>query len=149
MEEWDYLDEWHTDENINFVVAEKGTYTLSCGSQLTVGTIDNVMENFVPVHFGQAFTNIPVVHTQCQTHNGGHSVVTRIDNISAAAFEVKLKEQEAYGAHPNAETIGYFAISAGNCGKISADMTAEVHNHNWRNIEFTQNFENPIVFVNI
>jgi hypothetical protein len=34
MEEWDYLDEWHTTENINFVVAEKGSYTLACGAKL-------------------------------------------------------------------------------------------------------------------
>jgi hypothetical protein len=31
MEEWEAYDEWHTDENINFIVAEKGSYKLACG----------------------------------------------------------------------------------------------------------------------
>lgn len=65
MEEWDYLDEWHTTENINFVVAESGSYTLACGAKLEVGTVGNVMENFVTVHFDEYFQNKPVVHSQC------------------------------------------------------------------------------------
>jgi hypothetical protein len=31
MEEWEYLDEVHMHETINFIVAEKGTYKLACG----------------------------------------------------------------------------------------------------------------------
>jgi hypothetical protein len=65
MEEWEYLDEWHTEEEINFVVAEKGTYTLACGNMMQVGTVDGVMENFVNVIFAEEFPNMPVVHTQC------------------------------------------------------------------------------------
>jgi hypothetical protein len=31
LEEWEYLDEWHTTETMNFIVAEAGTYKLACG----------------------------------------------------------------------------------------------------------------------
>jgi hypothetical protein len=31
MEEWEYLDEVHMVEDINFIVAEAGTYKLACG----------------------------------------------------------------------------------------------------------------------
>jgi len=63
MEEWEYLDEWHTNENINFIVAERGSYTLSCGASLEVGTISDIRHEFIPVHFKNGFSNVPVVHT--------------------------------------------------------------------------------------
>jgi len=65
MEEWEYLDEWHTDENINFLVAEAGTYQLACGRQLTVGTVDGVMEDWVGVEFEKEFKTKPVVFSLC------------------------------------------------------------------------------------
>jgi hypothetical protein len=65
LEEWEYLDEWHTDENINFIVAEAGTYQLACGRQLTVGTIDGVMEDWVNVEFTHDFKTKPIVFSLC------------------------------------------------------------------------------------
>jgi len=31
LEEWEYLDEWHTTETVHYVVADAGSYTLPCG----------------------------------------------------------------------------------------------------------------------
>jgi len=48
MEEFDYLDEAHTTEEIFFIVAEAGEYNLACdGAKLVVGTVSEMHESFV------------------------------------------------------------------------------------------------------
>lgn len=61
MEEWEYLDEWHTTETINWIVAEKGTYNLACGSQLVVGTVNDMHDDWKEVDFSESFNGVPIV----------------------------------------------------------------------------------------
>lgn len=61
MEEWEYLDEVHIEETINYVVAEEGEYELNCGAKMVVGTVSDMHESFVTVPFGASFEGTPVV----------------------------------------------------------------------------------------
>jgi hypothetical protein len=81
MEEWEYLDDWHTTETIMYVVAEAGSYELSCGAKLVVGTIDECHEDWKTVEFETPFMSTPTVMTQCQTETGPDAVVTRHQGI--------------------------------------------------------------------
>jgi hypothetical protein len=61
LEEWEYLDEWHTDETLHYVVAEEGEYELSCGAKIVVGTISDMHESWETVTFENAFDSTPIV----------------------------------------------------------------------------------------
>ena len=108
MEEWDYQDGHHYFEDISFVVVEAGDHRLQDGTLINADTA-TVDDNWLTVNFTTAFTADPVVLSQCMTHNGSDAVVTRQRNIAAGAFDLRLQEEEAKGAHVD-ETVGYIAF---------------------------------------
>jgi len=61
LEEWEYLDEWHTTETVNFVVAEEGEYELACGASMVVGRIHECHEAWIEETFTSPFAGTPVV----------------------------------------------------------------------------------------
>ena len=107
IEEWDYLNQHHTDEDIGYVVLEKGTHRLRNGIELDVGTVDTD-HNWQTVR--SDVTSEPVVLSQCQTMNGNDAVVTRHRNIGQREFDVRPQEEEGNNDMHYTETIGYLAI---------------------------------------
>jgi len=65
LEEWEYLDEWHTDETLHYVVAEAGDYELSCGAKIKIGTISDAHEAWIEETWETAehFSTTPIVLT--------------------------------------------------------------------------------------
>ena len=111
FKEWDYLDGVHGDENIPFLIIEKGRHDLDDGSVMEAGVVD-VTDTAVwlPVNFTAAFTNAPQVFVTIQTSNDAEPVTARVRNITSTGFEVALFEQEfTMNAHL-AETVAYMAV---------------------------------------
>jgi subtilisin len=146
IEEWKYLDGWHTSETMHYVVVEAGTYELADGTLVEAGTT-STGTSFTEVQFGQAFGSTPVVLSQAQTFDGNHPIVTRNRNLSTGGFEVKVQEEEAEGWHAT-ESVGYLAVESGagsNDGTAyEVNTTANAVTHDWHTISFEQSYDDPL-----
>ncbi|PSP40402.1 hypothetical protein BRC68_17935 [Halobacteriales archaeon QH_6_64_20] len=135
IEEWGYLNQAHTDEDVGYVVLEEGTHRLRDGTELDVGTIDTD-HDWTTVRSGVA--SEPVVLSQCQTVNGGDAVVTRHRNVGGREFDVRLQEEEAENGQHRTETVGYLAISRPDTfefGVALDDVTDE-----WSRLDYEADF---------
>lgn len=120
IEEWDYLNQHHTEERIGYAVLTTGVYPLADGGVLEIGTTQTDHE-WADVSLDSRLEGEKtVVVSQCQTYNGGQAVVTRHRNVSSSGFEVRLQEEEANDHHAT-ETIGYAAVTPNPSADLGAD----------------------------
>ena len=110
IEEWSYLDGRHTVEDICLVVVEAGSHRLQDGTLVDAGTT-TVNHDWTTVSFASAFDMPPLVLTQCLSRSGRDPVTTRVRQVTASTFEVRLQEEEAKeaGGH-NDESVAYLAL---------------------------------------
>lgn len=116
-QEAEYLDGTHAVETFSYIVAEAGSWTLSDGTKLEVGTsnVSTLSKNgFDTINFASDFASSPTVLTQVQTTNDTVFVDTRQDDTTANGFKLALQEEELTntGTH-GTETVGWFAIEQG------------------------------------
>lgn len=109
IEEWDYQDKIHGNEDIAYVVIEKGIHTLMDGRKIEAGTVD-AQHIWVSVNFLNLFTAAPIVVSQAQTHNNASAIVTRHRNITAQRFDVRLQEEAKNDTVHPVERVGYLVI---------------------------------------
>ncbi len=136
MDEYDYLDGAHVTETLSWVAVAEGEHTLSDGSIVKAGTTTEDAAGSSNVSFGgsAAFTGAPVLLTQVSTVNEDTAITSRVQNIDATGFNLRLREQEA-GAGPNGtahatETVGWIAIQAGDGTLLNAGTSGDGVTHN-------------------
>lgn len=143
VEEWNYLDDNHAQEDVAVVVMEAGQHTLPDGTLVEAGHV-STDHNYATVSFSQSFGATPVVFTQSQTYNGPDPIVTRNDAVTTSDFNTKVQEEEAGGSHTT-ETIGYIAIepvTGTNDGRnYEIGRTPNTVTHNWYTIDFDQSYD--------
>ncbi|WP_198648796.1 SdrD B-like domain-containing protein [Cyanothece sp. BG0011] len=156
----------HILETLSYFVFEAGTYQLSDGTLVEVGSFDtdataNVQNlSLTPwqtVEFDIDFADTPVIFSQVQTLNDSNLVRTRQQNATANGFDVVLEEDEVYGRNAEGhshETIGYVAIASGNGNSngvsFQAGSTGNTVTHELFNINFGDQFtEIPHFLANI
>lgn len=118
VQEPNYKDGSHGNETVSYLVLEAGSWQLSDGTRIEVGTFNDdglVTSGFGNVDFAEPFENTPAIFSQVQTFNGSDFVQTRQRNASTGGFEVGMEEEEALnnGGHVE-ETIGYLAMETGS-----------------------------------
>ncbi|MDH5674302.1 MAG: peptidoglycan-binding protein [Myxococcales bacterium] len=106
IEEWRYLDGAHGSEEISFLVVEPGRHSLPGLVELQAGSVQTT-DAWTSVTHSAAVA--PVVFAQCQSFNGSDPVTTRITDLDASGFRVRVQEEEALGAHTH-ETVGWLAL---------------------------------------
>ena len=130
IDEWNYLDGSHTRESVGWVVMERGVHTLSDGRVVEAGRT-STDHRFSGVAFtpGAGLGPAPVVLTQTASLNGGDTVATRIRNVSATGFEVKLQEQESLRRTGHRrERLDWLALRPGG-GNAAVARTGDVVTH--------------------
>ncbi len=113
VQEFDYDDGAHVNEQVHYLVIEAGTYTLNNGQTVTVGTeaISTTMDgspNFTAITTSlQDFR----VFTQTQTNSSAVTLATRTKR-SSGNFSVSLMPQNSFKNNGNTytETVGYLMI---------------------------------------
>jgi len=110
VEEWDYLDQAHTNETIAFLVVESGIHELPGGRKIEAGTIETDHQ-WRYISFSTNFASSPITLSQSQTCRGGQAVVTRQRSERAEGFELRLQEEEANDGNHTTESVGYVAIA--------------------------------------
>ncbi|MEM7737927.1 MAG: putative glycoside hydrolase, partial [Deinococcota bacterium] len=150
IDEWEYLDGWHTQETVSYLVIEQGQHSLR-GVEVEVGTV-SADHQFFTHEFTSTFGTPPVVLSQVQTTNDGTAVVTRQQNVTEAGFAVRLQEQEAFDrgserAHVP-ETVAYLAAEVG-VGEGLELATQGGINHTWAALNFNNTYNAPIFLANL
>ncbi|MEL4897155.1 Ig-like domain-containing protein [Crocosphaera sp. Alani8] len=146
----------HILETLSYFVFEAGTYQLSDGTLIEVGTLntdvtanpnDRTLVPWQTLEFDIDFTDTPVIFSQVQTDNDSNLVRTRQQNASADGFDLVMEEDEVYGRKGEghlSETIGYIAIAAGsgdsNGVTFQAGSTTDSVTHELFNINFGGQF---------
>ena len=152
VQEWDYLDGWHTNETVGYIVMEAGTHTLPNGSQVAAGTFTTDKTGaFEKITFAQPFNQTPVLVSSVNSFNEPDTVAGRMRNISTTSFEYQMQEEEASSDGHGTETIAYIAWepSMGNIEGMLYEVgkTADAVTHSASDISFAQSFETAPVFV--
>ncbi len=113
IEEWDYQNGKHGAEVFGYVVMEAGRHVLDDGTVVDAGTLAPVNHQWTGHSFGQSFETVPVVLTQTSSYAGIAAVTTRLKDVTATGFQVRLQEEEAAdGSHAD-EQVSYIAIERG------------------------------------
>ncbi len=110
IQEYDYLDGFHTMERASYLVMEAGHYTLPDGTQVEAGSFTSqATGSFAPHGFSQPFASIPVVTTQITSANEEDTVTGRLRAITTGGFSYTMQEQEANVQLHAPETVAYIA----------------------------------------
>ena len=143
IDEWNYLDGIHGTETISYMVMEEGVHNIE-GEIWEAGSVSGVNHNWDTVNFQSGdFDEAPVVLTRTVTINETSAVVTRIRNITANSFEIKLQEEEASDGTHSGETVHYIATEARSgeldgrkflVSKRDNYLTDEWHSIDWADI---------------
>ena len=115
IQEWLYLDQGHTVENVSYMVVEAGEYMMPDGTIWQAGTysLDGTLK-WKGVTFPESFLDKPLVFQTGQTFNGGDTVAIRMKNVILEGFTGALQEEERKNDGHVQETIGYLAMTPNN-----------------------------------
>lgn len=112
IEEWSYLDGSHNEETIGYVVIESGTHDLLDGARLHVGTTQTDHNWSHEVSFAPDYKNKqPIMIAQSQTQNGTHEIITRVRDLDAHGFKVRVQEEQGRDGQHNVETIAFMGLA--------------------------------------
>lgn len=155
VQEYEYLDGAHKEETVNYIVLEKGVYTLANGAVIEAGTFETDATDGSELQpLLGSFTTTPVLMTSVTTKNGSHTVTGRINTISTTGFKYLLQEQEANTDGHVVETVSYLAWEPGTgmVGSISYQVgkSADTLQHRPGTINYKQAFAStPIVLADM
>jgi hypothetical protein len=152
LQNWDYLEDNHGSESVNFIAVERGSFELADGSLVEAGVIDtDRVGGFTAVTFDQKFNLTPVMAASVITANEIDAVVDRIRNISTSGFELEMQEQEANIKEHALESVAYIAWepSTGLNGDLAYEIgrTTDSLTHEWQQIVFSEYFDQAPVFI--
>jgi hypothetical protein len=115
FQEWDYLDGWHTQEDVFYLVSEAGEHSLG-GLRVTA---DSLTSNrlgragqWQGISFTPDFAGDPVVLASVMTSYGGDAVTTRIRDLDFSGFALAMDEQESKADGHVDEILAWIAIEA-------------------------------------
>ncbi|MEL7363060.1 MAG: fasciclin domain-containing protein, partial [Bacteroidota bacterium] len=117
VDEWDYQNGAHPEEAIPYLITLDGTYLLEDGRQLEGGFKAGVGERYVTIEFDVPFSAPPVVFAQAATRDRAtrvsRAIITRVRNVTATSFEVKIQDQRSNRDAFGKEDISWVAIEEG------------------------------------
>lgn len=150
LQEWDYQNQTHAAEVVNYLVLEKGVHTLTNGSKLEAGRFTGG-PSFVQVALQQPYKVAPVVLTQVASNNEADAVTGRVRSVNGNSFEFRLQEMELTKNEHIPETIGYIAWEPGK-GDVSGFMyetgvTPNSVTDKWFNLAFQTTFPERPAFM--
>ena len=151
VQEWEYLDGWHADETVGYMVMEAGHHVLPTGIHVEAGTIESNSTGKT-VNFDAGFNQIPVVVSGVTTENELDAVTGRLNEVTLNGFDIMLQEQESHkNGHYADETVSYIAWepSSGEVNGMNyiVDSTFNEVTHKFTTINFYPVFDSAPIFV--
>jgi hypothetical protein len=131
FKEWNYLDQVHPHkESFDYMALEQGRYTMADGTILEVGSFElDGTKTFKDISFAESFANNPYVFLQVQTYEGGHTIATRVKDISNTGFKAAFFEQDTLNDGHTTETVSYIAIvpGTGSTGSLETQSGSKAY----------------------
>lgn len=150
LQEWDYLDGTHAKEDVDYIVMEKGTYTLGNGTKIEAGSFTGT-KSFKEFSLQQKYNVAPVVLTQVATVNDASAVTGRVRKVDQNSFAYVLQEQERTKTSHRNETVDYIAWQPGTGIFSGLQYEAKIASPgvtmNWANIKFQSKFSSMPFFI--
>lgn len=112
FQEYQYLDQFHVQENTDLMAFTEGVTVHDDGSMIVAG-VATVTGNGVwqDIQFPQGFDNAPHVFLFAQSATGGQPPTLHAKNVTSSSFEITIKEEEQLRSSGHLpEKIAYFAI---------------------------------------
>ncbi len=152
LQEWGYLDDVHGEEEVSYIVMEKGSYTLHDGTKVEAGIFSTrAMLKDDRLVFNQTFNVVPVVAASVSSVNEIDAVTDRIDSVDTDGFGFRLQEQELNVRIHAVEMVSYIAWepSLGEISGVSYEVgiTADSVTQNTVSIDFAGNYVTSPVIV--
>jgi len=155
IDEWIYLNGYHPTETVGWMAVEAGDHQLwHNGERISAGftSVDGL--NKTGVQFDAAFEDTPVVFAQLSSDNSPIPAESRLGDVTANGFEVRLQEEEAYDrasgneAHGD-ETASFIAIQQGGAAAdgVLVGETGDAVTHVDRAIAFDSDFADDPIFL--
>jgi YD repeat-containing protein len=152
------LDASHELESVSWLVLEGGSWRLTDGTLLEVGTRGTsatvgprVTNAWEWIDFDTSFGQLPVVITQTQTSNDPYWVKTRLTGVSNFGMNVALEQDEAAVGTHGYESVGWLAVEPGSgiwSGlRYQAANTPDLVTHDWHTIGFSQSFGSSVRLI--
>lgn len=151
FEEWDCADGGHVQENIPYMVVERGSYTLANGTQLIAGSVEGVTSSTVSTILPHTFNARPAILATVVSANEPNAVTPRVAyNTAQNRLDIRLQDVDYNHVE---EEVHYVAFESGSNMGIGAmtfesGVTTRKINHGWRQIDFQQTYgENRVAFT--
>ena len=117
IREWDYVVAMegdggqHEEEQVSYVVMERGSYTLDDGTRVEAGRFDT---DVLSASFTQTFVTAPVVISSIVTNNDAEDTpaIIQMSNVGITGFDYKLQEEELNDQVHAVETVSFIAWEA-------------------------------------
>ncbi len=115
IDEWDYKDGAHGNEQVGYLVVEAGVHRLADGRIIQAGKQEH-NGDFSMLSYHQQFTRTPVVVTQVSTRNQPQAVVTRMHSPNKFGIQCRIQREdseELLGHKHGYETVSWIAMEQG------------------------------------
>ena len=156
IREWDYVvalegdGGQHKEEQVSYVVMERGSYILEDGTRVEAGQFDT---DVLSGSFTQTFTTAPVVTSSIVTNNDAEDTpaIIQMSNVSVAGFDYKLQEEELNDQVHAVETVSFIAweVSEGmhNGIKFEVGKVTDALPEQTTVVEFSGSYASPPRFI--
>lgn len=118
---------------------------------------DLVDEEYLPVKFGTAFQETPLVFAALQTTNGGDTAQTRIRNVTPTGFDVKVEEEASKDSEIGhvGERVRHYAIEPGPIHDAGGTRIGEAgfvdvdqpNRDTWHTLELDHQYDGHLVVI--
>ena len=158
LQEWDYLDGNHAEEDIVYIVAERGEHSLTTdsGSTFYYKAGEKLTSQVVPslesINFSSSFPAIPVIFAGIGSNNlvDPSAVTSRMSGVGASGFSVALQEEEDNDQLHDLESVQWIAMTELGLDTIAGieleiGLTGDTVSHVWHNINFATTFPDNVM----
>lgn len=146
VDEWDYLDGGHVAEAVSWMAVERGRHVLSDGSIVEAGDV-RADHDVASAHFESAFADAPLVFAQVASVNGGAAVTTRLDDVEAGGFSIRLQEEELADQRHAVEDVDWIAFDLAAGSSLRGGRTGDAVRDAGATIEFENDGRVPHFFA--
>ena len=150
VQEWEYLDGAHAYENIGYLALPQGPSKLGC-LPAEAGTVALSNSSWKQVNFAEPFPEVPVVIAQVASFNESQAVTTRIRQVTAQGFQVRMQEEEALNGLHATESVHWIAVAPGvtsQAGKLFVvGSTGSSVTHQFATISFGRSLNAPVLIA--
>lgn len=150
VEEWEYLNEIHYEEQVGYLMFDTGAYATDGGNRIEAGR-NLVDDEWATVSFREQFPSAPALFTTSQSSHGAQPVVARCRGLTRSGFEYRIQEEEANNDSHSEEMTGWLAVERGQ-GALNGRRYEAGHvsgNHDWQHIEFARSYGNPTFVADV